>query len=125
MPVLAAPAYLAASRLPRLAPILVTAADYGPPFGCAGGLAQAVRPGRIGDAAAVALASSPCRVTFSAIGVQPKSASCMKYDTRSHQLLFNWVLAKSPTGAGGVTVPVTYPGVDTTTAKSQAVTITK
>jgi hypothetical protein len=80
---------------------------------------------RIPDAEAAALLSgSPCRVAFSATGAQPKTAECMKYDPINHQFLYNWALAKKPTGTATITVTVGYPGTATTSTKSTTITIT-
>jgi hypothetical protein len=77
---------------------------------------------RISDAEAAALASD-CRVTFAATGVQPKAAQCMKYDPQTDQFIYNWKLAKSPTGAATITVTISYPGSAVTTRLSEVITI--
>lgn len=79
---------------------------------------------RISDADAAALVST-CRVTFSAIGVQPKAAQCLKYDPLMDQFIYNWKLAKSPTGTATITVAISYPGSTVTTQLSEAITITR
>jgi WD40 repeat protein len=78
---------------------------------------------RISDAEAAGLAST-CRVTFSAAGAQSKAADCMKYDSASHQFIYNWKLAKSGTGAATITVSVSYGGTTTKTTISEPITIT-
>jgi YVTN family beta-propeller protein len=77
----------------------------------------------ISNTEAAGLASA-CRVTFSASGAQSKTAQCMKYDSTNHQFIYNWMLAKSPTGADTITVTVTYPNTTTTTTNSESITIT-
>jgi hypothetical protein len=50
----------------------------------------------------------------------------MRYDTSSHQFIFNWDLPKTgKTGADTLTVTVTYPPATTTTTKSASITITR
>jgi hypothetical protein len=82
-----------------------------------------VNGARISDAAAAALLSPTCMVKFSATGAQTTAPTCMKYDTTSHQFIFNWMLGKK-TGAETITVTVSYPSPASTTVKSEPITIT-
>jgi hypothetical protein len=76
----------------------------------------------IPDADAQTLANS-CAVTFSATGAQSVSSQCMKYDPVPHQFVYNWKLAKAPTGLETLTVTVNYPGPSSST-KTETITIT-
>jgi hypothetical protein len=58
------------------------------------------------------------------VGVQAKTAQCMKYDASSHQFIYNWGLAKKPTGTATITITISYPNTTITTTKSTAITIT-
>jgi hypothetical protein len=80
---------------------------------------------RIPDPQAAALVSgTTCRVRFSAVGAQPKTPQCMKYDASSHQFVYNWALARNPTGPATITITISYPDTTVTTTKSTAITIT-
>jgi hypothetical protein len=79
---------------------------------------------RISDAEGAALAQA-CHVTFTASGVQPVASQCLKYDLLTHQFVFNWKLAKSPTGSDVIQVAVRYEGTTATTSRSEAITISK
>jgi hypothetical protein len=79
---------------------------------------------RISDAEAAALVSGTCRVKFFASGVQTLAATCMKYDSSTHQFVYNWKLGNQ-TGAETLTVTISYPSTNLTTTKSESITITK
>jgi hypothetical protein len=78
---------------------------------------------QISDSEAAALAAA-CRVTFSASGAQNLGPACMKYDSTTHQFIYNWMLSKAGAGAETIAVTVSYPGTSTTTTKSESITIT-
>ena len=80
---------------------------------------------RIADTQAAALTATPCRVTFTATGAQPRTATCLKYDPATDQFLYTWALAKTPTGTAALTVTVTYPGTTTVSTKPEQITITR
>ena len=79
---------------------------------------------RISDSEGAALAFA-CRVTFTATGVQPKAAQCLKYDALTDQFIYNWKLAKSPTGSATIVVAISYPGSTVTTRLSVPIMITR
>jgi CSLREA domain-containing protein len=78
---------------------------------------------QIPDADALELLDAPCRVTFSADGVQTSTASCVKYDVTKDQYVYNWKLDDSGPGAETITVAVSYPGTTTVTTKSSSIHI--
>ena len=84
---------------------------------------------RITDARAASLLVEPCRVKFSAEGVQPRSPVCMKYNATTDEFYFNWspgVNAATGTSnlIGAATFKFSMPEA-VTTAKSRAITITQ
>ena len=78
---------------------------------------------RISDAEAQGLLSPTCRVTFVATGAQSASA-CMKYDTASHQFIYNWKLGQ-PIGGVTISVQVGYAGTAIKTVLSETIAITR
>jgi hypothetical protein len=77
---------------------------------------------RISDTEAQGLLSPTCRVTFSASGAQSVSG-CTKYDTASHQFIYNWKLG-TRTGNETITITLSYPGTTSTTTLSEPIVIT-
>jgi hypothetical protein len=79
----------------------------------------------LSDAEANALvATSGCRLLFSAAGAQNLGATCMRYDAAAKQFIYNWKLGMKGTGAVTLTVTITYPGTTLTTTRSESITIT-
>ncbi len=84
---------------------------------------------RITEARARSLLIEPCRVKFSAEGVQPRSPVCMKYNATTSEFYFNWspgVNAATGTAQllGAATYKFSMPQ-PITTSKSTTITITQ
>jgi uncharacterized repeat protein (TIGR01451 family) len=82
---------------------------------------------RISDADAAALLSPPCRVLFSAASNPSVPQTCMKYDSLSHQFIYNWKIASGTSAAVNVPIKVTVNNEDGTpnNTKSENIKITK
>ena len=82
---------------------------------------------RISDARAAALVATPCKVKFSASGVQSRSAVCLKYDAASNDFNFDWKpAATGATGSTTLMVEATFKfsmPERITTSKARAVSI--
>ena len=76
---------------------------------------------RVPHTEAQALLAPTCRLTFNAGGAQSAS-SCMKYDTKNHQFVYDWKLGQQP-GEARITITIGYPGTTGTTTLSETVTI--
>ena len=83
---------------------------------------------RISDSRAAALVATPCKVKFSASGVQSRSAVClMKYDAATNDFYFDWKPAA--TGGTGSTTLMVEPTFKfsmpqtITTSKARAISI--
>ena len=88
-------------------------------------VALALNGVRISDADAAALLSPNCRVFFS-VGANDSllSKTCMKYDSVSHQFIYNWKIANGTPPASNVPIKVTFLNADGTTNNTLGENIT-